>query len=379
LRPAPRIILAPNALKGSLTAEAAARAMAEGVRRADPSSQILELPVADGGDGTSSLLVAQLGGSLRSAEVSDPLGRPLSATYGLVDDGVTALIDVATASGLALLQVAERDPLRTTSYGTGQLMRTALMAGCRRIVLGVGGSATVDGGLGILQALGVQAVDAMGRPLEPGGAALGRLAELRTEGVPDAVRDMQLVLLCDVTNPLLGECGAARVFAPQKGATPAGVAQLEAGLERLAQVLNGSGSLPRLPSGGAAGGIAATLHVLFGARLEPGIDWVLDAIGFDSHVQGTDVVLTAEGQLDRQSLANKGPVGVALRARRWKVPTIVLAGSIADDFELSSSPFHAAASITRRCVSLQEATPLAAKWLTEASEQTLRMLQLCRS
>lgn len=352
--------------------------MAEGVRRADASCEPVELPVADGGDGTSALLVEQLGGSLRSAEVSDPLGRPLSVTYGVVDAGATALLDVATASGLALLQVAERDPLRTTSYGTGQLIRAALGAGCRRIVLGVGGSATVDGGLGILQALGVQALDATGRPLEPGGAALGQLAELRLEGVQDAVREMQLVLLCDVTNPLLGDCGAARVFAPQKGATAAGVVQLEGGLERLARVLERFGSVDRLPSGGAAGGIAATLHAVFGAQLEPGIDWVLDTIGFDSHVQGADLVLTAEGQLDRQSLANKGPVGVALRARRWKVPTVVLAGSIAEDFELSSSPFDAVACIARRCVSLHEATPLAAKWLAGASEQTLRMLQLCR-
>lgn len=352
--------------------------MAEGVRRADAQSAVVELPVADGGDGTSALLVEHLGGSLENAGVSDPLGRPLSVTYGVVDGGATALMDVATASGLALLHVAERDPLRTTSYGTGQLIRAALTAGCRRIVLGVGGSATVDGGLGILQALGVHALDAAGRSLEHGGAALGQLAELRMDDVPDAVREMRLVLLCDVTNPLLGDCGAARVFAPQKGASPAAVVQLEAGLERLAGVLKTFGSVAELPSGGAAGGIAATLHAVFGARLEPGIDWVLDTIGFDSHLQGADLVLTAEGQLDRQSLANKGPVGVALRARRWKVPTVVLAGSIADDFDSSSSPFHAVSCITRRCVSLPEATPLAAKWLVEASEQTVRLLQLCR-
>jgi glycerate kinase len=284
------------------------------------------------------------------------------------------LLDVATASGLSLLGDRERDPLRSSSFGTGELMRAALTSGCERLVLGLGGSATVDGGLGLLAALGSPGLDAAGRPIPLGGSALSELARFDTTATRALLAGRELVCLCDVETRLTGPDGA-RLFAPQKGADENALQLLDAGLEQLALCLDAHGgkNVRELTSGGAAGGIAATLSTLLGAQLVPGSDFVLDRLGFDAQVAGCELVITAEGQLDRQSSFNKGPFGVARRAQAAHVPTLVLAGGIAEDLDLAQTPFTSALTITREVLPFTAARGNAAAWLEATTEQALRL------
>jgi glycerate kinase len=372
-----KLVAAPNALKGSLSAFEAAAAIAAGARRAVPGVEVVELGIADGGDGTAEVVCRARGGTFEEALALDPLGRERSRRYGWLDDG-TAVIDVATASGLSLLSSAERDALSATSYGTGQLMQAALNAGAHRVVLGVGGSATVDGGAGILEALGVKLLDADGKQLSSGGGSLAQLARLDTSGLDERARRVPIDIACDVDSPLLGPLGAARVFGPQKGASPEAVQLLEAGLARLAAVIQRDfgRDVKSVASGGAAGGIAAGLHGVLGARLLPGVDLVLDVVGFDAALAGAELCITAEGRLDRQSLRNKGPFGVARRAATRGVPVVALAGGIEADVTHADFPdFAAMFSICSRPMSLEQAMRDAGPLLAAAAE---RVVRLCR-
>ncbi|MEI9941764.1 MAG: glycerate kinase [Pseudomonadota bacterium] len=353
-----RVVVAPNALKGSLTPFEAAEAITRGLRAADSTVEIVNLPIADGGDGTSAVLRAALRGVTRETIVPDPLGRPVRASFGLLDEGRTAVLDVATASGIALLKSHEQDPLSASSRGTGKLLSTALDAGVQTVILGVGGSATVDGGAGLLAALGVGLLDGTGTPIASGGAGLAQLSRIDLSRVHPALARVKLRIACDVDSPLLGPHGAAHAFAPQKGATADAVIELEQNLAHFADVIERSTGrdVRRLVSGGAAGGIAAGLFGVLGATLEPGIDLVLETAGFDQALLGADLVITAEGLLDRQSLRNKGPWGVGRWAKRRAVPVIALVGGIADDVRSSNfSDFAGIFSICRRPISLEEA------------------------
>ena len=372
-----RVVVAPNALKGSLSPFEAADAIGRGVRAAVASAEIVTLPIADGGDGTSAVLIAANGGQTRDTIVADPLGRPVRGSYGLLDGGRTAVLDVATASGLSLLSNAERDPLTATSRGTGKLINAALDAGCERVILGVGGSATVDGGAGLLAALGVALLDADGTPIPAGGAGLSRLSRIDVTRAHPALSRVELRVACDVDSPLLGPYGAARLFGPQKGATGRAVLELERNLEHFADVIAKTfgRDVRSVVSGGAAGGIAAGMHGVLGAVLEPGIDLVLEAVGFDEALVGADLVFTAEGFLDSQSLRNKGPCGVGRWARRRGVPVVALAGGIADDVRAAEFPnFAGMFSICRRPMTLEEAMLRAAPLLESAAESVLRAL-----
>jgi glycerate kinase len=324
-----KLLAAPNAFKGSLSPFAAAAAIATGARRAVPGIEVVELGIADGGDGTAEVLCRALGGRLHEARASDALGRTITARYGLLEDG-TALVDVASASGLARLGPSEPDALVATSYGTGELLNAALAAGAERVVLGVGGSASVDGGAGLLQALGVRLLDRDGRELERGGAELARLERIDDSGLSARARRVPIELACDVDSALLGRHGAAPLFGPQKGASPAAVARLEASLAHFAAVIaRTSGTdITRIAGGGAAGGLAAGLHGVLGAKLSPGIELVLDLVGFDQAVSGAQLCITGEGRLDRQSLRNKGPLGVARRAAAHGVAVVALVGQV---------------------------------------------------
>jgi glycerate 2-kinase len=305
----------------------------------------------------------------------DPRGRARTARYAWLDDG-TAVIDVATASGLALLQPEERSPLTTTSYGTGELLMAALNGGAKRIVLGVGGSATVDGGAGILEALGARLLDSDGRPLPRGGGALARLSRIDMSALSERARQVPIDVACDVDSTLLGEHGAARLFGPQKGADAAGVEQLERGLAHFASIATRDfgRDVENAAFGGAAGGIAAGLFGVLGARLLPGIDWVLDAVGFDQALVGAALCITAEGLLDRQSLRNKGPFGVAKRAAAHGVPVVALGGGIARDVTDQDFPaFAAMFSICSRPISLEQAMRDAGPLLAAASERVVRL------
>lgn len=325
-----KIVIAPDSFKESLSAVDAAAAIAAGFAEVHPDAELVQLPLADGGEGTVRTLVAATGGTLQAVVASGPLGEAVPALWGLSGDGATAFVEVAAASGLALLPPQRRNPLLTSSYGSGEVLRAALASGARRIVVGLGGSATNDGGAGLLQALGVQLLDGAGRELPRGGAALAALARLESAGLEPRLREVRLEVAVDVDNPLLGPRGASAVFGPQKGATPAMVAQLDAALAHFAAcIARDLGiAVATLPGSGAAGGLGAALLAL-GGVLRPGIELVLDAVAFDQALAGATLVVTGEGALDGQSLGGKAVLGVARRAARAGVPVAVLAGRVA--------------------------------------------------
>jgi len=369
-----RVVVAPNALKGSLTAFEAASAIARGLGAADSTTEIVSLAIADGGDGMSAVLRAARGGVTRETIVPDPLGRPVRASFGLLDEGRTAVLDVATASGIALLQAHEREPLLVSSRGTGKLLSAALDTGVDTVILGVGGSATVDGGAGLLAALGVGLLDEAGTPIGSGGASLARLSRIDLSRVHPALARVKLRIACDVDSPLLGPHGAALMFGPQKGATPDAALELEDNLAHFADVIEQTTGrdVRNLASGGAAGGIAAGVFGVLGATLESGIDLVLETLDFDRALIGADLVITGEGFLDRQSLRNKGPCGVGRWAKRRGVPVIALVGGIADDVRASDFPdFDGIFSICRRPMSLAEAIERSAELLESAAHSVL--------
>ncbi|QMU71360.1 glycerate kinase [Streptacidiphilus sp. P02-A3a] len=325
-----QVLLAPDKFKGSLDAPGVADRLSAGLRRVLPGLRVSSLPVADGGEGTVDALV-HCGFRRHTATATGPTGRPVRARYALRDG--TAVVELAQASGLALLPPGVRAPLLASSRGTGELIRAALDAGARGIVLGLGGSACTDGGTGLLSALGARFSDAEGRPLPDGGGALGALAHADLTGLDPRLADTELVLATDVGSPLLGDDGAAALFGPQKGADPAEVAQLEAGLARLVRVLTragvpGAGAAASLPGAGAAGGAGYGALACLGARRRPGIDVVLDAAGIDDRLREATLVVTGEGSLDAQSLHGKAPVGVARRAGRHGVPVVAVCGRL---------------------------------------------------
>lgn len=332
-----RVVCAPDSFKESISAVAAAGAMARGVCKARPDAQVDRCPIADGGEGTVAAMLEAVGGQAMRQRVTGPLGEPVEATWGLLADG-TAVIEMAAAAGLSLVPAGQRDPTRTTTRGVGELIRAAVGAGCRSIVLGIGGSATTDAGLGMAQGLGVVFRDAAGRVIdEPlSGGQLQRVASIDLSG---RLRLAPIVVACDVTNPLTGPRGAAAVYGPQKGARPDQIGLLEAGLGHAAELIRRSlgVDVDAVPGAGAAGGLGAGLIAFAGATLRPGIELVLDAVGFDRRVADADLCLTGEGRFDATSLAGKACVGVATRARRYGTPTIALVGAADRDQVTTSS------------------------------------------
>ncbi|MEU5190252.1 glycerate kinase [Streptomyces klenkii] len=332
-----RVLIAADKFKGSLTAVEVARHVAAGLRRgADAAGRPLDvaaLPVADGGDGTVDAAVAA-GFARREVTVTGPVGAPVTAAYAL--RGGTAVVEMAEASGLRRLPGGVPAPLTATTYGTGELLRAALDAGARTLVLGIGGSATTDGGAGMLSALGARLLDASGAPVRPGGAALAGLATADLSGLDPRLRAVGLVLASDVDNPLTGPAGAAAVYGPQKGAGPDDVALLDAALAHYAAVLDG-GALTGAAGAGAAGGLGYGALAGLGAVFRPGIEVMLDVLGFAGALAGTDLVITGEGSLDAQTLRGKAPVGVAGAARERGVPVVAVCGRLALSTEALSA------------------------------------------
>ncbi len=322
-------VVAPAPFKGALPAAAAARAIGAGIRLADAGAEIRPVPVADGGEGTLDALVAAAGGRRRDVTAADPLGRPVTAAVGELP-GHVAVVELALASGYERLADHERDPERTTTRGTGELIRAALDLGARRIIVGLGGSATTDGGLGLAAALGVRALDADGRVLEGRGADMSRVASLDLRGRDPRLDDAVVQVACDVANPFHGPDGAAHVYGPQKGATPDAVARLDAGLASLAGVVRAATGidLQAVAGAGAAGGAAGGLLALIGAELTPGAPLVLDAVGLARHLEGATCCVTGEGRLDATSLAGKAPAAVAAACAAAGVPCVALCGEV---------------------------------------------------
>ncbi len=336
-----RILLAPQEFKGSLTAIEAARAMTLGVRDALPQAEIVEAPMSDGGPGLVDAMLAAKGGRRIDVHCADPLMRPVVASFALLSHG-TAVIEMAAASGLVLLREHERDPLIATTYGTGELIRASLDHAPREIIVGVGGSATVDGGAGAVRALGVRLVDEYGGDLPQGGAALANLARVDASGLDPRVRTTRIRIACDVTNPLIGSEGAAVVFGPQKGASPDGVRILDNALRNLAGVLEGEfgRDVAALPGSGAAGGLPAALVAMLDATIEPGFDLVDEVTGLDAKVAAADIVITGEGRLDSQTAYGKTASGVARLARQHGKRVGVIAGHV-DESYVPDGEFYA--------------------------------------
>jgi glycerate kinase len=358
--------------------------MARGWRRVFPDADLDLIPIADGGEGTAAALAAAAGGTMVVRTVTGPLGDPVTASYALLDGGATAIIELAEAAGLTRLPPDRRDPRITTTRGVGELLHAALESpSVRRVIFALGGSATNDGGAGLLQALGVCLLDADGRDLAPGGAALTSLARAdRTALSIDPTR-LHVEIACDVDNPLTGPRGASAVFGPQKGATPAMVAQLGDALARYAAVLAAESgrNISDTPGAGAAGGTAAGLLWLFPqAVLRPGIDLVLDAVHFDDRLAGADLVLTGEGRLDAQTLGGKAIAGIARRARAAHVPVAAIVGGLAPDVtnaQLSDRlGVDAVMSLPPRPCTLDEAVAHAPDWLADAAERAARWMRL---
>ncbi|MFR6196361.1 MAG: glycerate kinase [Bifidobacterium longum] len=374
-----RYLCAPDSFKESLTAMEAARAMAQGIENADHDAEVRCLPMADGGEGTARALVDATGGSMRAVPVHDPLGRPVEGHFGLLADGTTAVVETAEASGLALLEAKERNPLIASSYGTGELMLAAVRSGAKRIIVGLGGSATNDAGAGLLQALGVRLLDKNGNDLAHGGAALANLTTIDISTMDPALKNVAITAACDVTNPLTGPTGASAVFGPQKGASKDDVATLDAALAHFAQVIDSQlgVAVNDVPGAGAAGGIGAALKGFLNAEFRPGIAIVIEQSGLDAAAQWADVVFTGEGSIDFQTKFGKTPAGVAETAKRHGKPVIAVAGHIGTGIdELHEVGIDAVFGIAPGAASLSELLAGAAANVTRTTEQIVRTLQL---
>ena len=370
-----RILVAPLEFKGSLTAGQAARAIEAGVRSGWPEVEVIVLPLADGGPGTADALVDALGGQWHSAWAHDALGRPLQAQWAGWSRG--GVVEMARASGLSLLAPAERDALVASTLGTGELIVDALEHGIRSLLVGVGGSATNDGGVGALRALGYRFLDASGRALPPGGAALRNLARIVPDGLLPAVRETEMTVMTDVLNPLCGPTGASAVYGPQKGASPEDVGLLDAALAHLAEIVKRDLGIDaaHLPGTGAAGGLSYGLLVGCGARISRGFEHLAKLLDLDSKLRGVDFVLTGEGRLDTQTLSGKGPLELARRARQSGATRVVaFAGKIDPRALEGDHPFQEAIQVSPPGWS--EADPAAragaAALLTAAVEQWAR-------
>ena len=324
------ILIAPNAFKNSLAASQVAEAISKGLQQSRLLCSTTCFPIGDGGDGTAALIIQHLNGIIITATVHDPLGRKINASFGLVDNGNSAVIELADASGLRLLQPNEYAPFYTTTYGTGELIKQALDKGVNKIILCIGGSATVDAGTGILQALGAKFCDRDGNELLQLPASLKMLAGIDRTGIDTRLLHTEMIVLCDVENHLLGANGAAAIFGPQKGASETEVQQLETALTKLRTVVfdETGKDMAAIKRGGAAGGVAAGLHTFLNAPLVNGIDYFLEITGFENALQNADLVITAEGSIDAQTLQGKGPFGVANRAKEKSIALIGLAGKV---------------------------------------------------
>ncbi|MHB0911909.1 MAG: glycerate kinase [Armatimonadota bacterium] len=371
-----KIVIAPDSFKGSLTASEVADAVAVGLLRAVPNAELDIVPLADGGEGTVEALVRAAGGQVRRMRVTGPLGEPVDAFYGLLNDG-TAVVEMAAASGLPLVPVERRDPRVTTTYGTGELIRAALDAGCRRIILGIGGSATNDGGIGAMQALGASFRDADGREVGLGGRELARIRSIDLSGLDARIARTGIVVACDVDNPLTGPRGASAVFGPQKGATPDMVSELDAGLRNLAELMRALGKdVESAPGAGAAGGLGAAAMAFLSAEMRPGIDIVLEAVRFPERVRGAELIVTGEGRIDSQTLSGKTISGVLRVARCEGVPVLAIGGGVEKGgYELLNHGAVAVLPIVNGPMTLEEAQERAAELISAVCEQAARLFR----
>ena len=363
-----RIVIAPDSFKGCLNALNVSLAMRKGVLRVYPDSVIDMIPMADGGEGTVEAILCAVHGEKIKIEVTDPLGRSVEATYALIDEGETAIIEMAAASGLTLLSKQERTPRITSTYGTGLLIRNALDRGVKKILLGIGGSATNDGGAGLAVALGIKLLDAQGNELAQGGAALANLVDIDMSGLDPRLAKVQIEVACDVQNPLCGPEGASAVYGPQKGANPEDIRVMDAALKNFGALLSGVAgtNLLELVGGGAAGGVGAGVVGFLGAKLRPGSQMVLEVAKAEQKIMHADLVISGEGRTDFQTAYGKVPVGVSALAQKYSVPVLVISGSV------EGAPDFLAGAGVASCFSVAEGPATMAEAFHKAEDQLER-------
>jgi glycerate kinase len=370
-----KIIIAPDSFKGSLSASDAAKAIERGIKCYMPQAETVRVPMADGGEGTLDSLIAATNGRKIQANVTGPLGIPVEAMYGIIEPDGTCIIEMASASGLCLLTDDQRNPLLATTYGTGELIKHALDAGCRNFILAIGGSATNDGGAGMLQALGMQLMDVSGQSVGTGGAALQYISDIDDSKFDPRIAESHFLLACDVQNPFIGLNGATRVYGPQKGATLAMVENLEKYMTSWADVIATKTGvhIHQMSGAGAAGGIGGAFLAFFPVEMNRGIDVVIRYSRLCDHLMDADLVITGEGQIDAQTASGKTPMGVAQEALKFRVPAIALAGSIGNGIEqLYPYGIISVHSIVNSPMSLQTAIEKAAELLEQSAEQVIR-------
>jgi glycerate 2-kinase len=361
------ILIAPQSLKGSLTAAEAGAAIAQGVRTIYPEAVIEVVPVADGGEGTLQALVDASGGKIIQKTVTGPLGEPVLAFFGLMGDGRTSVIEMAASAGLPLVPLEKRDPRITTTYGVGELIMAALDYGSRHFIIGIGGSATNDGGAGMAQALGARLLDVQGTEITRGGAALATLTHISTSSMDTRLQQCTVEVACDVNNPLCGPTGASAVYGPQKGATPEMVEELDKALAHYAQIIEQDlrMSIRETPGAGAAGGLGAGLMAFLHAKLRPGAQIVFEAVGLEERIRNANLVITAEGQIDAQTAYGKSVGAVAEIAKRYGLPVLAFAGSLGENYQV----------VYKLGVDAVEALPVSPMTLTYAMENAARLIR----
>jgi glycerate kinase len=374
-----KFVLAPDSFKESMTSKKAALAMEVGIRKVFPHAECIIVPMADGGEGTVDSLVSFANGKMIQTEVTGPLGDKVMTEYGLLDDGKTAVIEMASASGLHLVKMEDRNPLKTTTFGTGELIKHALDMGVTRILMGIGGSATNDGGVGMLQALGVSFKDQFGQELAFGGGSLNILHTIDIEGLDERINQVKIDVACDVINPLTGLKGASHIFGPQKGANPAMVETLDQNLMHYAEKIKQQVGkvIDDTEGAGSAGGLGAGLMAFLNAELKKGIELVIEYTQLEERVIGADYVFTGEGSIDGQTLFGKTPYGVAITAKKHSVPVIGFAGKIGDGVELLyDNGFTAIVGIIKGVTCIEEALVNGEENLAFAAENVCRLLNL---
>lgn len=376
-----KIVIAPDSFKGNLTAREVADAIEVGIRRIMPDVEIVKVPMADGGEGTVQALVDATSGEIITAEVTDPLGNRINAVFGILGnrEPKTAVIEMASASGLPLVPLDKRNPMITTTYGTGELILKTLDIGCKRLIIGIGGSATVDGGAGVAQALGIRLIDKDGNDIPRGGGGLKYLDRIDISGIDQRLKETEIIVACDVDNPLVGPRGASAVFGPQKGATPEMVEQLDMFLDRYADIIKRdlAVDVKYAPGAGAAGGLGAGLMAFFKAQLKSGIDIVISASGLENSLKDADLVITGEGKIDRQTIYGKTPIGVAKSAKKYGLPVIAFAGNINTDSNVVyENGIDGLMSIISHPMTLETAMERSKELLADASERAFRLVKL---
>lgn len=372
-----RIVIAPDSFKGSLSSKEAADAMELGIRKVISEADIVKIPIADGGEGTVLTLVKTLGGEIIKTKVIGPLGETIESYYGVLNDKETAIIEIANASGLTLVPPEKKNPMLTTSYGTGQLIKTALDSGVKKIVIGLGGSATNDGGVGMAQALGVKFIDKDGRDVGFGGGQLSKIQKIDMSAIDKRIEEVTIQAACDVDNPLCGPNGASFIYGPQKGADKEMIHILDKNLEHLAEIIKKDlgADIINLPGAGAAGGLGAGLVAFLNAELKKGFDIIANILNLDDYIKGVRVVFTGEGQIDKQILSGKAVYGVAKTAKKYGAYVIAIVGTINDDaYELFGKGIDGMESIVDKPMTMEEACKTAKQLVERTAERVMRML-----